>query len=97
MALFFFGCVAPAVAAERDFGLELPHLYAARRHARRLADRMMVSEPDRRDWREWSVEISDGSGRRLSVVPFLRVEAHAVAIGAAPPVTSRDAEARRNG
>ena len=73
MTLYFFDCVTPAVAVERDFGLELPHLHAARRHARRLAERMMACEPEERDWREWSVEISDRSGHRLSVVPFLRV------------------------
>jgi hypothetical protein len=73
VTLFFFDCVTPAEAVECDFGLELPHLHAARRHARRLAERMMASEPEERDWREWSVEISDRSGHRLSVVPFLHV------------------------
>jgi len=85
MALFFFDCVTPAVAVERDFGLELPHLHAARRHARRLAERVMASEPEERDWREWSVEISDRSGHRLSVVPFLHVSTCAASHVALPP------------
>ena len=73
MSLFFFDCVTAAETVADDLGLELPHLHAARVHARRMAKRMMTNEPEERDWREWSVEISDRSGQRLSVVPFLHV------------------------
>ena len=70
MSLFFFDCVRLPEIVRDGFGLELPHLHAARLHALRMARRMMASASDDKNWRDWTVEISDGSGHRLSVVPF---------------------------
>ena len=73
MSLFFFDCVTTAEMVGNDFGLELPHLHAARVHALRMARCVISAGSDGKDWRDWNVEISDWSGHRLSVVPFPEV------------------------
>ena len=70
VSLFFFDCVRPPEMVGNEFGLELPHLHTARVHAPRIARRMMAAGADAKDWRDWTVEVSDRSGHRPSVVTF---------------------------
>jgi hypothetical protein len=51
-------------------GLELPDLAAACEEASGFARDLMRSEPARRDWRGWSVRVTDEDQQPLFELPF---------------------------
>jgi hypothetical protein len=54
-------------------GLELPDIAAARVEARGFARDLMRMEPDRRDWSDWKVRVSDDERRPVFDLPFADV------------------------
>jgi hypothetical protein len=51
-------------------GLELPDLAAACEEASGFARDLMRSEPARRDWRGWSIRVTDEDQQPLFELPF---------------------------
>jgi hypothetical protein len=51
-------------------GLELPDVTAARAEAIGFAGDFMRMEPDRRDWSDWVVRVTDEARNQLFDLPF---------------------------
>jgi hypothetical protein len=52
-------------------GLELPDLAAAREEASGFAFDLIKMEPARRDWRGWTVRVTDEDQQPLFDLPFM--------------------------
>ena len=72
MPRFFFSLNNGRPYTDVD-GLDLPHIEAARAEAIAFARDIMRLQPDRRDWSDWIVEVTDGSAKPLFNMPFSAV------------------------
>ena len=55
-------------------GLELPDEASARAEAKGFARDLMRMEPERRDWSNWVVSVSDGEGRIVFSLLFTDIQ-----------------------
>ena len=71
MPRYFFNVMNDVKTQDFD-GLELPDLDAARGEAQKDIDEILETHFDSfgSDWTKWSIEICDGDGILLLIVPF---------------------------
>ena len=64
-----------SIANDRSFndvdGLELPDIAAARAEAIGFASDLMRLDPERRDWSDWVVRVTDEGQQPVFDLPFL--------------------------
>ena len=70
MARFFFHFVSKDKFIPDQNGRELEDVGAAHRHALRLIEKSVVLLSSEVDWKGWSINVSDASGRVLLSVLF---------------------------
>lgn len=74
MARYFFHCRGQDEFIPDESGAEMLDRNAAFESARLIVQRMLTRAPQ--EWVGWVMEVSDDTGRVLSVVPFSYPTAH---------------------